>query len=110
VLKTRENLQILFPNVLRINRKLIRLIDINLNEMSELELNMKDCPSIVEIAPTIDNQPRFDQIKQIDLDKLAESNRFETTKLQASVRIHESFGKSWKGDVASHIFQLGKYF
>lgn len=108
--KTRENLQILFPNVLRINRKINTLIDINLNEMSELELNMKDCPSIVEIAPTIDNQPRFDQIKQIDLDKLAESNRFETIKLQASVRIHESFGKSWKGDAASHIFQLGKIF
>ena len=78
--------------------------------MSVLELNMKDCPSIVEIAPTIDNQPRFDQIQQIDLDKLAESNRFETIKLQACVRIHESLGKSWKGDPASHIFQLGKIF
>ena len=109
-LKSREDLQISFPNVLRINRKINTLIDIDLKRMNVLELNMKDCPSIVEIAPTIDNQPRFDQIKQIDLDKLADSNRFETIKLQASVRIHEAFGKSWQGDTASHIFQLGKIF
>ncbi len=109
-LKSREDLQIFFPNVLRINRKINTLIDIDLERMNVLELNMKDCPSIVEIAPTIDNQPRFDQIKQIDLDKLADSNRFETIKLQASVRIHEAFGKSWQGDTASHIFQLGKIF
>jgi len=109
-LEKRKNLEISFPNVLRINRKINTLIDIDLDKMSTLELNMDDCPSIVEIAPTIDNQPRFDQIKQIDLDKLAESSRFESTKLQASVRIHESFGSSWKGDVASHIFQLGKVF
>ena len=108
--KSREHLQILFPNVIRINRNINTLIDVDIDRMSVLELNMKDCPSIVEIAPTIDNQPRFDQIQQIDLDKLAESNRFETIKLQACVRIHESLGKSWKGDPASHIFQLGKIF
>ena len=108
--KSREHLQILFPNIVRINKKINTLIDINLDSMSQLELNMKDCASIVEIAPTIDNQPRFDQIHQIDLDKLAESNRFETIKLQASVRIHESFGKSWSGDPAGHIFQLSKIF
>ena len=108
--KSREHLQITFPNVIRINRNINTLIDVDIDRMSVLELNMKDCPSIVEIAPTIDNQPRFDQIQQIDLDKLAESNRFETIKLQACVRIHESLGKSWKGDPASHIFQLGKIF
>jgi len=108
--KSKEHLQISFPNIVRINKKINTLIDIDIDQMSVLELNMKDCPSIVEIAPTIDNQPRFDQIQQIDLDKLAETNRFETIKLQASVRIHESFGKSWKGDPASHLFQLGKIF
>ena len=108
--ESRKNLEISFPNVLRINREINTFIDLDLNKMTTLELNMKDCPSIVEVAPTIDNQPRFDQIKQIDLDKLAESSRFETTKLQASVRIHESFENSWKGDTANHIFQLGKIF
>lgn len=108
--ESRKNLEISFPNVLRINREINTFIDLDLNKMTTLELNMKDCPNIVEVAPTIDNQPRFDQIKQIDLDKLAESSRFETTKLQASVRIHESFENSWKGDTANHIFQLGKIF
>ena len=104
----RKHLEISFPNVLRIHRKINTFVDLDLEKMTPLELNLTDCPSIVEIAPTIDNQPRFDQIQQIDLDKLSETSRFETTKMQASVRIHESFGKSWKGDPVSHIFQLGK--
>jgi type III restriction enzyme len=106
----RKHLEISFPNVLRVNKQINTLIDLDLKKMNSLELNLKDCPSIVEVAPTIDNQPRFDQIHQIDLDKLAETSRFETTKMQASVRIHEAFGKSWKGDPANHIFQLGKIF
>lgn len=109
-LDERKKFEIIFPNVIRINRKINTLIDIDLEKMTCLEINMKDCPVIVDVAPTIDNQPRFDQIKQIDLDRLAETNRFETIKLQACVRIHESLGASWKGDVASHLFQLGKIF
>jgi type III restriction enzyme len=106
----RKNLEITFPNVLRVNKQINTFIDLDLNKISSLEISLKDCPSIVEIAPTIDNQPRFDQIHQIDIDRLAETNRFEATKMQASVRIHEGFGNSWKGDPASHIFQLGKIF
>ena len=96
--------------MLRIHKDINTFIDLDLSSMSVLKLDLRDCPSVVEIAPTIDNQPRFDQIQQIDLNKLAEGSRFETTKMQASVRIHESFGKSWSGDPASHIFQLGKLF
>ena len=39
----------IFPNVLRINRKINTLIEIDLERMNVLELNMKDCPSIVEM-------------------------------------------------------------
>jgi type III restriction enzyme len=109
-LDERKHLEISFPNVLRIHKDINTFIDLDLSKMSPLKLDLKDCPSIVEIAPTIDNQPRFDQIQQLDLNKLADQSRFETTKMQASVRIHESFGKSWSGDPASHIFQLGKLF
>ena len=71
---------------------------------------MHDCPSIVEIAPIQDSKPRFDKIEEIHLKALAENSRYQSTILGASVRIHESLGKSWHGDPGSHIGQLGKLF
>ena len=65
---------------------------------------------IVEIAPIQDNQPRFDKIEQLNLDALAERSRYQSTIINASVRIHETLGKSWQGDSASHISQLNRLF
>ena len=65
-----------------------------------MELNIRDCPSIVDIAPIQDNQPRFDKIQQLNLDELAEKSISDN---YTSGKIHESLGKEWKGDPASHM-------
>ena len=109
-LAERNNLSISIPNVIRLSKKINNLIEIDIQHLTPLELNIRDCPSIVDIAPIQDNQPRFDKIQQLNLDELAEKSRFQTTILQASVKIHESLGKEWKGDPASHIGQLNRLF
>ena len=109
-LEDRINLSISIPNVIRISKKINNLIELDINSLQTLELDLKDCPSVVEIAPIQDNQPRFDKIEQLNLNALAESSRFQSTILNASVRIHETLGKSWQGDPASHISQLNRLF
>ena len=96
--------------MIRISKKINNFIELDIKSLPSLELDLKDCPSIVEIAPIQDSQPRFDKIEQLNLDKLAEQSRYQSTILSASVKIHETLGKSWQGDPASHISQLSRLF
>lgn len=104
-ISTRKDKEIAWPHVLRINYKINYFVQINWSEVEPLELSAEDCPTIVEVAPIIDGKPKFDALSEIDLEKLAEENRLQRNLLQGAVRIHELFGKNWKGDAASHVSQ-----
>lgn len=102
----RKDLEISWPHVLRVDYKLNYFLDLDWKKLDTLVLSAEDCPTLVEVAPVIDGKPKFDQISEIDLNRLAEENRLQRLKLQAAVRLHEQFGKSWQGDPGSHIGQL----
>lgn len=106
----RRDREIEWPHVLRIEYKLSYFLDLDWDMLEKLTLSPQDAPTIVEVAPTIDNQPRYDMISEIDLHKLAEDHRLGSMKLQAAVRLHEQFGKNWAGDPASHISQIMEIF
>lgn len=106
----RTNLEIQWPHVLRIDYKLNYFLRLDWEKLTPLVLSPDDCPTIVEVAPVIDGKPKYDAISEIDLKKLAEENRLQRLKLQAAVRLHEQFGKSWEGDAGSHIGQLMQIF
>lgn len=109
-LQERKNLAIDWPHVLRVDYKLSYFLDLDWDKLDKLTLSPDDAPTIVEVAPTIDGKPKFDQISQLDLDRLAEENRLQRIKLHAAVRLHEQFGKNWEGDPGSHISQLIQIF
>lgn len=105
-IKERKALKIDWPHVLRMDYKLNYFLDLAWDKLSALILSAEDCPTVVEVAPSIEGQPKFDEISEINLEKLAEENRLQKSKLQAAVRLHEQFGKQWQGDPGSHIGQL----
>ncbi len=105
-IQDRKDLKIDWPHVLRVDYKLNYFLDLDWDKLDKLLLSPEDAPTIVEVAPTIDGRPRYDQISEINLDKLAEEHRLQKSKLQAAVRLHEQFGKNWQGDPGSHISQL----
>jgi type III restriction enzyme len=105
-LQDRKDQKIDWPHVLRVDCKLNYFLDLEWDKLEKLVLSPEDSPTIVEVAPTIEGRPKFDQISEINLDKLAEEHRLQKSKLQAAVRLHEQFGKNWKGDPGSHIGQL----
>ncbi|MBI3753873.1 MAG: hypothetical protein HY266_07540 [Deltaproteobacteria bacterium] len=106
----RKNLGIEWTHVLRVEYKLNYFLDLDWERLEKLTLSPEDAPTIVEVAPVIDGKPKFDQLTEIDLDRLAEEHRLQKIKLQSAVRLHEQFGKNWEGDPGSHISQLMQIF
>lgn len=102
----RQELEIQWPHVLRIEYKLNYFLDLDWDLLETLELSPEDAPTIVEVAPVIDGKPKFDQISEVNLDRLAEKERLQTLKLQAVARLREQFRQNWKGDAGSQIGQL----
>ncbi|MBI5875760.1 MAG: DEAD/DEAH box helicase family protein [Deltaproteobacteria bacterium] len=105
-IQERKDLKIEWPHVLRVEYKLNYFLDLDWERLEKLTLSPEDAPTIVEVAPVIDGKPKFDQLTEIDLDRLAEEHRLQKIKLQSAVRLHEQFGKNWEGDPGSHISQL----
>lgn len=103
---TRKELEIKWPHVLRIQYKLDYYLDLEWDKLDILTLSPDDTPTIVEVAPVIDNKPKYDQITELNLDKLAETHRLQTIILQSAVRLQEQFGNHWEGDISNHISQL----
>lgn len=106
----RKELKIEWPHVLRVDYKLNYFLDLDWERLEKLTLSPEDAPTIVEVAPIIDGKPKFDQLSEIDLDRLAEEHRLQKIKLQSAVRLHEQFVKNWEGDPGSHIGQLMHIF
>lgn len=105
-LQDRQNLIIKWPHVLNVNYRISYFLNFELDKIDKLVLSPDDAPTVVEVAPVIDGKPKFDQISELDLKRLAEENRLQTIKLQAAARLQDLFGKNWEGDAGSHIGQL----
>ncbi|MFH1067009.1 MAG: DEAD/DEAH box helicase family protein [bacterium] len=102
----RKHLEIQWPHVLRIEYKLSYFLELDWDKLAALIISPSDSPTIVEVAPVVDGKPKFDQIHEIDLDRLSEEYRLQKIKLQAVARLQTEFGKNWEGDTGSHISQL----
>jgi type III restriction enzyme len=102
----RKDREIKWPHVIRIDYKLNYYLDLDWSKLRKLVLSPEDAPTIVEVAPVIEGKPKFDQISELSLKKLAEENRLQRAKLVAAVRLQEQFGKNWEGNPGSHIGQL----
>jgi type III restriction enzyme len=101
----RTEREIKWPHVLRVDYKLSYFIEIDWSKVGSLVLSAEDSPTVVEVAPVIEGKPKFDQLSEIDLEKLSEQHRLQKNLLQGAVRLHEQFGKNWPGDSGSHINQ-----
>lgn len=105
-LHERKEQEIKWPHVVRIDYKFNYFLNIDWLKLNKLTLSPDDSPTIVEVAPVIEGKPKFDQITEINLKRLADEHRLQRAKLQAAARLQEQFGSNWEGDPGSHIGQL----
>jgi type III restriction enzyme len=104
-LPDRMDKEIKWAHVLRVDYKLNYFLDLDESKIAPLVLSAEDTPTVVELAPVIEGKPKFDQLSEIDLEKLAEQHRLQHYLLQGAVSLHKDFGKNWVGDAGSHIGQ-----
>ncbi len=103
---SRRDLDIRWPHVIRVEYRLKYFLDLDWNNLSPLTLSAENTPTVVEVAPTIEGHADFSKITQLDLQRLADDNRMQRSKLQASVQLQNKLGSNWEGDAGSHIGQL----
>ncbi|MBI4128322.1 MAG: hypothetical protein HY459_04640 [Parcubacteria group bacterium] len=105
-LEDRKSFEVRWPHVLRVEYKLSYLLDLDWDKLNTLTLSPQDAPTVVEVAPVIDGKPDYKKINEVDLKRLAESNRLQSMKLRAAALLHKKFEGTWPGDPGSHVSQI----
>ena len=101
-------LEIMWPNIIRIEHVYRPLLSLELEKAHPLQLNASETAKIAELAPIVDGTPDFSQISSIDLDALAQEYRTQKIIFEASRDIFDQMQSSWPASRESLIAQLVK--
>jgi type III restriction enzyme len=98
VLPERRDLEITFPNVLRIEQVFKPRLDLNLEQIPTLTLNAYDTPTLAELAPVLDGKPDINHISEISLQELGERYRTQKIIFETAISVYEQMQADWKGN------------
>ncbi len=110
---------IMWPNVERVDRVLKPELKIDFKKMSTFTVDVSSIPRINEIAPIIENNPRYEDIETTSLQDFFEKNyepdRMQTLILKMTSEIYEKTDAEWKkkilkNEAIKQIFQLVEKF
>ena len=96
--------KIIWPNVKKVERELRPKLTINFKKMGIFRVDVSNIPRINEIAPVIENKPRYEDIKVTDLQEFFEKNykpdRMQTLILKITREVYEKTNASWKNKIS----------
>lgn len=110
---------ITWPNVERIDLELKPELSIDFKKMGTFKVDVSSIPRINEIAPVIDNKPRYEDIEVTSLQKFFEENyepdRMQTLMLKITNEVYEKTNLDWKRKILKkeaikQIFSLVERF
>ncbi len=111
--------EIAWLNVKKIERELKPVLKINFKKMETFTVDVSNIPLINEIAPVINNKPRYEDIQITDLQEFFEKNykpdRMQTLILKMTSEIYERIDLDWqnkilKKEAIKQIFSLVETF
>lgn len=94
----RRQLEITWPNVLRVEQVFKPRLTLDIEKVPTLELNAYDTPTLVELAPVLDGKPDINRISEINLNKLGEEYRTQRLIFETAISIYEQMQTVWKGN------------
>ena len=105
-LSERAELAISFPNVVRIEYTYKPVLNLDLNKLEPLTLSAYETPRFAQLAPILDGKHDFSKIKEIDLERLQNEVRLQTSIFDEALSISGNMKSSWKGSPAQLFTQL----
>lgn len=104
--KEKEQFEISWPDILRIDHVYKPQLKIDLNKVKTLTLNAYDTPTLAEIAPVVEGRPDVTKISEIDLQNLGEKYRHQKIIFTTARDVYDQMAPDWKGDKNILIAQL----
>lgn len=102
----RNQFEISWPNVIRIDHVYNRVLRLDIEEMPRLELSAFDTPKIAELAPVVDGKPDLSKISEIDLEELGRRFRLQKIVFETSLELYDLMRTTWKGNRETLFAQL----
>ena len=117
--KEKAEYKMKWPNVERIDYQLRPELKIDFKAMTVFPVDVSKIPTIQELAPVIDGNPKYEDIEltslQEFLEKEYQSDRLQTLMLKITNQIYDKSQEEWKKGILKHyaikmIFQLVEQF
>ena len=89
-----------WPNVIRINSIFSNDLQLDLSKVDILTLDALQIPTLAQLAPVVDGQPKVDEIAEIDLKAIAEKYRLQRIAFEVARDIFNREEPTWRGDKA----------
>lgn len=102
----REEFEISWPNVVRVERTFRSELSIDWEELSPLELDVTKIASVAELAPFVEGKPDVTKIQPIDLKHLIPEERTQQIIFRTARDVYDQAKPSWVGGRVALISQL----
>ena len=97
-LPERKDLEILWPNILRIDHEYRPELTLDLSKTKPLTLDAYETPTIADLAPVIDGKPDVTKLTSIDVEKLGREQRMQRVIFQSAAEIYDLMKPNWKAN------------
>lgn len=105
-LPERNELEIRWPNVIRIETVVRPTLLVDWTKVAPLKLDPSQIPITAEIAPALGGATDLSKVVKIDLEKIPESFRLQRLTFIAARKAFEEMGRRFKGGKELLVFQL----
>ncbi len=102
----KQQFEISWPNILRIDHVYTPILTINMNEVKPLELDAFKTATLAELAPIIEGKPDVTKISRIDLEDLGKKFRLQKIIFETARDVFEQMKPGWKANKEYLLAQI----
>jgi type III restriction enzyme len=97
-LPERKNLEMSWPNIIRIDHEYRPELTLDLSKTKPLTLDAYETPTIADLAPVIDGKPDVTKLTSIDVEKLGREQRMQRVIFQSAAEVYDLMKPNWKAN------------
>lgn len=102
----KQQYEIIWPNVIRIDRVYRPKLTLDKKSSIPLELNVREVATLAELAPTVEGKPDVTKISEIRLEELGREFRMQRNVFEAARDVYDLMKPEWKGNKEYLLAQL----